>query len=172
MNAGVLDQRASHRPVLFLLGLAAVALAGCAGNLPAISDQATISVWRDMPGRGLRTGAKVVVADVRADRPLFLRFYRRTRRVGLDDPIELERGRDARGLLFVQFKEPGRPTIELHVLQDRDGAPLTTGHGPVDVFARVMRSPVYRYWRSDVRALAEWLSEHTPPPPPTLPGLP
>ena len=142
---------------------AAFLAAGCTtGNLPRISDEAVISVWRVMPGPGLRTGARLIAADLTADRERFLCFYRHARRVGVCDAVELERAYQARGLLIVQFSEAGRVVAELHVLKGSDGRPLTVGHGPLEVFAREPASPEYRYRRSDVEALAEWLKAQPP----------
>jgi len=144
------------------LVLLTACLAGCGGNLPRISDGAIITVWRSMPGRGLRTGARVIAADLQTDREQFLRFYRHAREVGVCDAVELERRHDARGLLIVQFSEVGRVVRELHILKDRDGEPLTVGHGPIDVFAREPNSPEYGYQRDDVAALRDWLLAQLP----------
>jgi len=142
--------------------LTAGCLAGCAGNLPRISDQATISVWRSMPGWGARTGARVIAGDLRTDRQIFLQFYRHAREVGVCDPVALHRSLDARGLMIVQFAESGRVVCELHVLQGRDGRPLTTGHGPIDAAVRGPDCPQYRYRRRDVNALHAWFQARRP----------
>ena len=141
---------------------AVVWLAGCSGNLPRISDRAVITVWRSMPGRGLRTGARVIAADLQRDREVFLQFYRDARQVGVCRAVELERSLEARGLMIVNFSERGGVVRELHLLQDRDGQPLATGHGPLDVFAREPNSPEYRYRRADVEALHKWFLNQPP----------
>lgn len=146
-----------HGASLVLAALGLACTAGCVGNLPPLSDGAVITVWRSLPGRGLRTGAEVVAADVTDQRDLFLGFYRRTQRVGVCDPIELQRALGARGLMIVQYSAPDRRTVELHILRSAAGTPLTVGHGAIDVFAREMTSPKYRYTRTDVEALADWL---------------
>ena len=74
----------------------------------------------------------------------------------------MERRRDAHGLLIVQFTEVGRVVRELHILRDRDGEPLTVGHGRIDVFAREPNSPEYRYRRGDVAVLRDWLLAQLP----------
>jgi len=97
-----------------------------------------------------------MAADLQRDREIFLRLYRSTREVGACEAVALERSHEARGLMIVQFSEGGGVVRALHVLQDRDGQPLTVGHGPLDVFAREPNCPEYRYRRADVEALHQW----------------
>ena len=138
-------------------------VSGCGGNLPRISDNATIMVWRVLPGHGIRTNTRLVTADLRDERAPFLALYRDTRRVGTCDALELEGRIKATSFLIVQFGGPGRALTELHLLKGGDGQPITTGHGAIDVYAKGPTCPEYRYRLSDVKALDEWLSRQPPP---------
>jgi hypothetical protein len=140
-------------------------LSGCAGNLPPVSDHATIMVWRSMPGLGPRTNAQLIAADLRQDRDLFLRFYRDARDVGVSDPLALEEANAMRGLMIVAFFDRG-VTRELHLFQARGGTPLTIGHGPINLDTNPASAPEYRYRRRDVEALKAWLEKQAPAPPP------